>query len=244
MARIRGGDAAAISSAPDGASADAAWNTYIAVESADETAARVREAAGRVIAGPFDVTEAGRMAVFADPAGAIFCVWQAGRHKGARVVNEPGALVMNGLATPDSEAAKDFYGAVFGWTTMDVGAGEMWTLVGYGDYLEELTPGLRKMTAEFGVPGFEDVVAAINPITGDQSGQSPRWTVTFAVEDADATAAKAKELGGTVLAEPFDAPWARMTVVRDPQGATFIASKFVPENRDVSAVAGSAVQAS
>jgi predicted enzyme related to lactoylglutathione lyase len=183
------------------------------------------------------------MAVFADPTGAIFCVWQAGRHKGAAVVNEPGALVMNGLATPDAEAAKEFYGAVFGWTTMDVGGAEMWTLAGYGDYLEELTPGLRKMTAEFGVPGFEDVVAAINPITDDQPGQSPRWTVTFAVEDADTTAAKAKELGGAVLAEPFDAPWARMTVVRDPQGATFIASKFVPENRDVPVVAGNAVQA-
>jgi hypothetical protein len=38
-----------------------------------------------------------------------------------------------------------------------------------------------------------------------------------------------------VLVAPFDAPWVRMTVITDPQGATFIASKFAPENRDVAA---------
>jgi uncharacterized protein len=59
------------------------------------------------------------------------------------------------------------------------------------------------------------------------------WNVTFAVDDADATAAKATELGGQVIVPPFDAPWVRMTVIADPQHATFIASKFVPESRDL-----------
>jgi predicted enzyme related to lactoylglutathione lyase len=67
--------------------------------------------------------------------------------------------------------------------------------------------------------------------------------VTFAVDDADATARKAKELGGNVLVPPFDAPWVRMTVISDPAGATFIASKFVPENKDMAAPADSQVSA-
>ena len=61
------------------------------------------------------------------------------------------------------------------------------------------------------------------------------WSVTFAVDDAEATAARARELGGEVVAGPFDAPWTRMAVIKDPQGATFIASQFVPENKDLEA---------
>jgi predicted enzyme related to lactoylglutathione lyase len=84
--------------------------------------------------------------------------------------------------------------------------------------------------AEAGAPeGFEDVVASIDP----PSDAPPHWSVTFAVDDADAVAARASELGGTVVVPPFDAPWTRMTVITDPQGATFIASKYVPENKDL-----------
>src|SRR5204863_7951224 len=93
---------------------------------------------------------------------------------------------------------------------------------------------LRTQMAEAGaLDGFEDVVATINPIADDQPDVPAHWSVTFAVDDADATAERAAELGGQVVAPPFDAPWVRMTVINDPQGATFIASKFVPENRDL-----------
>src|SRR5436190_2015258 len=134
-------------------------------------------------------------------------------------------------------------GAVFGWETLGLdGGAEMWTLPGYGDHLEQANPGLRKGMAEMGAPtGFEDVVAALNPIPDDQPDTPPHWGVTFAVDDADAIAQKAAELGGQVVAPPFDAPWVRMTVIADPQGATFIASKFVPENKDLSTQAGPAV---
>ena len=92
--------------------------------------------------------------------------------------------------------------------------------------------------AAVGAPeGFEDVVAHITPIADDQPDTPAQWSVTFAVDDADATAAKATELGGTVIVPPFDAPWVRMTVIADPQGATFIASKFAPENQDLGAPA-------
>jgi predicted enzyme related to lactoylglutathione lyase len=237
IGRIRGGDVAAVGSIPATAPQMATWNTYIWVESADDTAAKVRDAGGQVLMDPFDVMDAGRMAVFADPEGAAFCVWEAKQHRGARIVNEAGSLNFNGLNTRDVGGAKAFYGSVFGWKTLSLpGGAEMWTLPGYGDYLEELQPGIRKRVAEVGGPaGFEDVVASINPIPDDQPDVPPHWNVTFATDDADATAAKASELGGKVIIPPFDAPWVRMAVIADPQGATFIASKFVPENRDLGA---------
>jgi predicted enzyme related to lactoylglutathione lyase len=222
----------------------AMWNTYIWVDSADDTTAKVRVAGGTVVTEPFDVMDAGRMAVFADPEGAVFCVWQAGRHKGARIVNEHGSLNFNGLNTRDPARAKPFYRSVFGWETIDVGGAEMWTLPGYGDYLEQLNPGMRKGMAEMGAPnGFEDVVASINPIADDQPDVPAHWSVTFAVDDADAAAAKATELGGRSVVPPFDAPWVRMTVIADPNGASFIASKFAPENRDLASRASSTATA-
>jgi uncharacterized protein len=245
IARIRGGDVAAVGSIPEGAPQMATWNTYIQVDSADETAKKVLDAGGKALMDPFDVMDSGRMAVFADPEGAVFLVWQPKQHKGAQIVNEHGSLNFNGLNTRDVEGAKSFYGYVFGWGTLSLGGGvEMWTLPGYGDHLEETTPGLRKMVQESGGPaGFEDVVASINPISDDQPDTPPHWSVTFAVDDADAIAAKAAELGGKVLVPPFDAPWVRMTVLSDPQGATFIASKYVPENRDLAGQAGTTASA-
>jgi len=235
MARLRGGDVAAISSVGEGAPPVATWNTYIWVDSADETAAKVKDAGGKVLMDPFDVLEAGRMAGFVDPEGAVLFVWEANQHKGARVVNEHGALNFNNLETRDVATATAFYGAVFGWRTLSLDGGfQAWTLPGYGDYLERGNPGLRRGMEEMGVTSeFADVVATISPITEGQSDVAARWSVTFAVDDADASAQKAAELGGKVLAGPFDAPWVRMAVIADPQGATFIASQFVAQNRDV-----------
>ena len=232
IARLRGGDVAAVTSAPEG-SPTAWWNTYVWVDSADDTAAKVRQAGGAVVMEPSDVMDAGRSAVFTDPEGAAFCVWQAKRHRGAKIVNEPGSVNFNDLATRDVDRAKAFYGAVFGWTTLSLGGGfEMWTLPGYGDHLEQDDPELRKRMVDVGAPsGFEDVVATINPIAADQPDTPAHWGITFAVDDADATAVRATELGGALVVPPFDAPWVRMTVITDPQGATFVASKFVPENR-------------
>ncbi len=245
MGTLRGGAVAAVGSQPEGAPPAAVWNTYIAVESADETVEKVRAQGGTVLGDPFDVMDAGRMAICADPEGAVFCLWQAGRTPGARIVNEAGALNFNGLNTRDVEGARAFYGAVFGWETLDVGgAFTAWTLPGYGDYLEKLSPGVRARMAEMGVvPGFEDVVAALNPITADQGDVPAHWSVTFGSDDADRTAARTEELGGQIIVPPFDAPWVRMTVLADPQGAIFTASQFVPANRDLQTPAGSTAAA-
>jgi uncharacterized protein len=245
LARLDGRDVAAVSSISESAPQIATWDTYVRVDSADETASKVRDAGGRVVKEPFDVMGSGRMAVVADPEGATFCVWQAKAFRGAEVVNEPGSLNFNDLNTRDVEGAKSFYGAVFGWKTLESEGGfGMWTLPGYGDHLERDDPDLRKRLAEFGGPvGFEDVVASVSPIPDDQPDVPAHWGITFAVDDADATAKKASELGGTVVVPPFDAPWVRMTVLADPHGATFVASKFVPENKDLGSHADAPVTA-
>lgn len=235
IGRRPGGDVAAVGSIPGGAPPTAAWNTYVWVASADETASRARDAGG-VAMEPFDVLDSGRMAVITDPEGAVFNAWQPRNHRGAQVVNEHGSLNFNGLATRDLEGAKAFYGPVFGWETLALPSGVMWTLPGYGDHLEERSPGLREQMAGMGAPeGFIDVVAALQPIADDDAETPAHWSVTFAVDDADATAAKARELGGEIVAGPVDAPWSRLAVIRDPQGATFIGSQFVPENKDLEA---------
>lgn len=232
---VRRGDVAAIRSAPRTA-APARWNTYFWVESADDLAATVRSAGGEVLIEPLDFLDLARVATFTDPEGAVFSVWEAKAHKGARLVNDPGAVVFNGLNTRDTESARAFYGTVFGWRTLGIGGGgEGWALPGYGDHLERCHPDLRARMAEAGAPpGFEDVVGSINPIAADQPDTPAHWSVTFAVADADATAARGTELGGTVIVPPFDAPWStatytiRLTVIADPQGAMFGASMFAP----------------
>jgi predicted enzyme related to lactoylglutathione lyase len=242
IGRIDGKDAAAVGSAMGDAPPTAVWNTYVWVESADETAGKAAEAGGAVLVEPFDVMESGRMSVISDPEGAAICLWEPHQHRGAGVVNEHGSVNFNALNTRDPEAAKDFYRRVLSWETMTVGGGfELWTLPGYGDHLEALNPGTRARVAEVGGPaGFEDVVASIAPIAGDDPDTPAHWGVTFACHDADAIAARAKELGAEVVAPPMDAPWVRTTVIRDPQGAIFTANQFVLENKDLASAATAA----
>jgi predicted enzyme related to lactoylglutathione lyase len=235
IASLKGKAVAAVGAQPEGAPPEPMWNTYVSVASADETAQKVRDAGGTIISEPFDVMDAGRMAVCMDPEGAAFCIWQSEEMPGSQLVNEHGTVNFNVLNTRDAAAAKKFYGAVFGWGTLGLGGGvEMWTLDGYGDHLEEIQPGTKEAVSEVGGPeGFADVVASLVPIGDDQPDTPAHWSVTFAVDDADAIAARAGELGGSVVVPPFDAPWVRTTVLADPAGASFSASKFVLENKDL-----------
>ena len=182
------------------------WNTYVAVKDADDSAAKVREAGGTVLGEPFDVFGAGRMAVATDPAGASFCLWQAGTHTGAGLVNEPGALCWTELATTDSAGAKDFYGSVFGWrdSVMDADVGYvLWHSPGEGE------------------PDAESVIGGLMPIAAEEADRPPSWGVCFAVGDSDATAARCEELGGAIVVPPSDTPVGRFAVLSDPQGASF-----------------------
>jgi predicted enzyme related to lactoylglutathione lyase len=237
VARLGGRDVAAVGSKPEGSSRSPAWTTYVRVESADDAAARVWQSGGQVLAEPFDVFDAGRMGVFADPSGAVFCAWQPGRHRGAQAVNEPGAWVFSELNTRDPGRATAFYEAVFGWEVapLDMGDGVFRALLrmpGYGDFLERRDPDLRRRQAEAGAPeGFEDAVAWLTAMTPDRfpDDTPSHWSITFAVDDVDAAADRAADLGGAVVVPSFDAdPSVRVAVLRDPQGAAFTVSRFTP----------------
>jgi predicted enzyme related to lactoylglutathione lyase len=228
IGRLRNKDVAAVAPVALGAPPTAMWNSYFWVDSADETVGKVREAGGRVLAEPFEVDDSGRMAVVADPSGAVLSVLQARAHRGAQLVNEPGTWVRNDLNTSDLERVKPFYRAVFGWETRSVDSGSSdftwFTLRGYSAYLLEHDPELLDRLEKGGAP--EDFENAVSFVTQRDSEVPPYWSVTFAVDDADATADRAADLGGTVVAPPFDAPYVRVTVIRDPQGAVFAASKY------------------
>jgi len=208
MAKLGDKDVAAIApQSPElkAAGAPPMWNTYIAVDSADEAAARVEAAGGQVAMPPFDVMDAGRMAFVLDPSGAAVALWQANQHIGSTLVNEPGTVTWNELITTDPAAIK-FYEQVLGVTTstVDMGPGE-YTLFHVND---QMVGGSTPPPME-GVPNH--------------------WHVYFAVEDADATAAKATELGGSVMVAPFDTPVGRIAILTDPQGAVFSVLKPAPE---------------
>jgi uncharacterized protein len=179
------------------------WSTYVSVTDADATAAAVKEAGGSVLAEPMDVMDLGRMAVFTDPSGAVFGVWQPGTFIGAELVNEPGGLSWNELNTRDVEGAKAFYGAVFGWSFEDNDMGEAgsYTTINLNG---NPVGGILNM-AERGVP--EQVPA--------------HWQVYFAVEDTDAAVETAKRGGGTVMVEPMEVPAGRFSILTDPHGASF-----------------------
>jgi predicted enzyme related to lactoylglutathione lyase len=177
------------------------WSTYVSVKDVDAAAAQAKDLGGAVLTAPMDVMDAGRMAVLADPTGAVFCVWQAKETIGAELVNEPFSLTWNELMTPDVDAAKAFYKGLFGWdaNTMSMGEGMEYTMWMLG--------------ADNGVGG------AMRP---PMEGMPAFWGVYFAVADCDATVAKARELGATVLNEPMDVPdVGRMAALVDPQGAAF-----------------------
>jgi predicted enzyme related to lactoylglutathione lyase len=172
------------------------WNLYIAVASADETAAKATELGGKLYAPPFDVMTFGRMAVIADPAGATFCIWEAKDHIGAQVVNEPGALCWADLNTPDPAGATAFYTGLFGWTTSP----------GEGGYLH--------------LKNGEAFIGGIPPAGTTPPGTPPHWMGYIQVADINASSAKAGELGARICVGPMSVGQAgSMTVFLDPQGA-------------------------
>ena len=210
ICRLRGRDAAAIGSPiPDGAPPTPVWTTFILVESAEETSRKAKDAGGSVVVEPFESLEGGRLTILADPRGAAFAAWEQAEHKGAQVVNEPGAYSMSALETTDPDGAQRFYGELFGWETESFGPPEagitLWRL-----------PGYVGGTPQQPVP--RDNVAVMVP-----GGDGPaRWSVDFWVFNADEAAAKATDLGGRIVTSPSDVPGVagmREAVLADPGGA-------------------------
>jgi uncharacterized protein len=174
------------------------WSTYIATDDADATVERAKAAGAQAIVEPMDVMDAGRMAFLAHPAGGMVGIWQAGRHKGAELVNEPGAFTWSQLHTRDLDGAAGFYNAVFGWTASDFGGMPMYSL------------------------GENGVANAMDMPPGTPDEVPAYWMTIFGSADTDATASKAKELGGQVAVDPFDIEnVGRFAVLADPQGVYF-----------------------
>jgi uncharacterized protein len=198
--QIDGKDVAAISPQPQ-QQADAGvpplWNSYVTVESADATADRAQKLGATVHAPPFDVMEAGRMAVIQDPQGAFFMPWEAKDHIGASLVNAPGALSWNELASVDPEASAEFYRELFGWKVEQFEGMEM-PYLGIQNAEGHSNGGIRLAT----------------------ENEPTYWLVYFGTEDASAGAARGAELGGTALAE-MDIGVGKIAVLQDPQGAVF-----------------------
>ncbi len=183
--------------------APAAWTTYIAVDDADEAATRAREHGGQVAMDPLDVFDAGRMAFLVDPAGAFVGVWQAGRHAGAELVSEPGAIGWNELACRDAATVKPFYAGVFGWHASP-------SAIGGGDHYETFD--------DDGGP-----VAGLLTMTERWPAEiPPHWMTYVIVDEAAATAERAGRLGGAVAVAPVEVAAAgTIAILVDPFGATF-----------------------
>jgi predicted enzyme related to lactoylglutathione lyase len=201
VAAVRGRDVAGVGQAPPGVSPG--WNTYVSVTSADDTV----RAADRVIVEPFDVLPAGRVAALEDPGGAIVGVWEPAERLGCQLVNEPAAYAMSALHTREPDAAARFYRDAFGWETEPFAPGiSLFRLPGY-------------VGGEPSQPVPRDVVAVM--AEEDDPARPARWSVDFWVADADALAARAAELGGSVVVPPFDSIPTRQAVLADPFGAAF-----------------------
>jgi uncharacterized protein len=184
------------------------WTTYIASPDADETASKIKSAGGQLIMEPFDVMDVGRMAIAADPAGAVFGVWQAGSHTGVQRANEPGSLAWNENMSRDFDANKAFYQAVFGYDLGDMSEG-----------------GFRYATLDLG----GRPAGGIGELGPDVPAEIPaHWSVYFGIQDTDAALVRVAELGGTVIQPARDTPFGRMAVAADDQGAVFSLMSIAP----------------
>ena len=184
------------------------WLCNVAVDNCDEIAKKVQELGGKVMMEPMDFPEAGRGAVVQDPQGAVFGLWQPGKHIGARIVTEPGTLIWVELATTDEKAATEFYTKLFPWKPEVMPMDKM----NYTILKTEAMPG-----------------AGMYQIREEMKGWPPSWLVYFAVTDCDQTVETAKAKGANVIVPPTDIPnVGRFSIMSDPQGATFAVIKSKP----------------
>jgi uncharacterized protein len=200
--RLEGRDAAAgYTLRPDQKGIPPNWTLYITVDNADAAVTRATKAGGKVHAPAFDVMDAGRMAVIADPTGAIFCVWQAGKNKGIGITGVDGTLCWADLSSPDPDRARKFYADMFGWK--------------FGVDTDDPSGYVH-------IQNGEEFIGGLPPAKYRQPGTPPHWLPYFYTSNCDAAAAKAKQLGAKFCMEPTTMEnVGRFGVLADPQGATF-----------------------
>ena len=199
MAKVRGRTVAAISEQQDDEKQQGIpphWNVYVTVEDVEASAVKAGEAGGSVLAGPFDVFDAGRMAVVADPAGAVLCLWQAGASIGAELVNGPGLMSWADCATTDPAAAQAFYSSLFGWRF---------------EQMSEEPPYWVIFNGERSQGG----------LTQPPGGVPSNWFPYFGAIGVEETMQIAEGFGGNPFLGPIDVPSGRFALIQDPQGAAF-----------------------
>jgi uncharacterized protein len=193
MLRIDGHDVAGLAATQEGQ--HPAWLSYVTVDDVDESARRAADLGATPMGEPFDVLDAGRMALIADPNGAVLALWEPREHVGAKRVNDAGCMTWNDLASPDPQASIEFYTRILGWEADEIAPGQYWSVrVG-----ERTNGGIRPM----------------------QEGEPTAWTVYFTVEDLDRALDYVRDHGGRTLTEPMEVGPGRFAAVQDPQGAVF-----------------------
>lgn len=177
------------------------WKLYIATANADETAKKAGELGAKVIDSPFDIMDRGRAAVFHDPCGAPFQVWQPNKRTGLGVIGDPGSFCWADLITSDQARAKTFYESLFGW---------------------KLTPGQDKESGYLHIVNGEKYIGGVPPTRQNSGSEPPHWLIYFAAADVDKSFQRAKEMGARILLRPMDFEGVgRMAMLADPQGAVF-----------------------
>lgn len=183
------------------------WMLYISVADADQAAARAAAIGGKVLDPPFDVFDAGRMAVVQDPTGAVFCLWQPKRNQGVGLSGVDGTLCWADLMTTDSARARQFYAELFGW---------------------EISTAPNDPSGYLHLKNGETFIGGIPPV-GPQKGVPSHWLLYFLASDCDGAAAKATAAGAKIFYGPATMEGVgRWAVVADPQGAVFAIFQPLP----------------
>lgn len=179
------------------------WMSYINVDDVDARTNKVAGNGGKVMKGPFDVMDQGRMSVVQDPSGGTIAFWQAKKQTHTMVKRDPGSMCWNELLTTNVDAAGKFYASTIGWKTegMDMGPMGVYTLFSRDGSKETQVGGMMA-----------------HPMKGAPSA----WLAYFATTDVDGSVKKVNELGGKVITPAMDIPnVGRFAIVQDPQGGVF-----------------------
>ncbi len=212
MFQVDGADAAACYTARPEERAQGVpphWNLYIATANADVTATQAGTLGGKVLAPPFDVMDQGRMAVVQDPTGAAFCIWQAAKGIGIQIAGVSGTLCWADLSTGDPGRAKTFYEGLFGW---------------------QVTLAENDSSGYLHIKNGKEFIGGIPPAEFRNPNFPPYWVIYILVDDVDASAAKAKEMGAAIYQAPMSVEnVGRVAILADPQGAAF--AIFTPSPR-------------
>jgi uncharacterized protein len=208
MCSVGSAPAAGMGTPMPGDTSPTAWTVYFASSDAAATSASIKAAGGQVMVDPMQISDQGTMVVASDPTGAVFGVWQPGRHTGAGVVAEHGAMAWQEVATRDAVAAKAFYGQVFDLRDQPMNDGsnvEYYTLH-------------QKTSAN---ADERDMVAGVMQMNEQWEGIPPHWMPYFTVDNTDQSCELATKHGGTVVYPSFDTQYGRIAGLRDPGGAVF-----------------------